>query len=174
MSNPAASHEDPRSGVVQAGPSEVVPVTSSTHPWTVASYTARAALPFGVLESWCNLYQRSHSAGVVPNNVADAVWSEAVSQLLTRGAVMHVAVNPARPDHWLGYALTERTGDGVPVVHLAFVKPAYRRSGVLRSLLVAADIDRLQRLFWTFQVGPERRIYPAGRFEPSIARRLKA
>lgn len=142
--------------------------------WSNTTATSLEALPAGVVQTWCSIYSRSAWAGAVPNNVADAVWTESIGQLLARGAVMHVAVNPNKPDHWLGYALTERTGDGVPVVHLAFTKPTYRRGGVFRSLLQAAGIDRNAWLFFTFKCGPESKLYPAGRYEPSIARRKLA
>lgn len=173
LSNPATSRDAILSGVVQAELLTAAPGTS-TLPWTVSQYTDQASIPYGVIDSWCTFYQRSAYSGCVPNNVAGAVWAESIRQLLTRGATMYVAINPAKPDHWLGYALLERTGDGVPVVHFAFVKPTYRREGVLRSLLSAAGIDRKGRLFWTFQTGSERRVFPAGRFEPSVARRQKA
>lgn len=173
MSNPATSRDETLSGVVQAEP-VTVPLETLSQPWGVVSYTDPASIPYGVIDSWCTFYQRSAFSGCVPNNVAGAVWAESIRQLLTRGATMYVAINPAKPDHWLGYALLERTGDGVPVVHFAFTKPTYRREGVLRSLLAAAGIDRKGRLFWTFQTGSERRVFPAGRFEPSVARRQKA
>jgi hypothetical protein len=143
-------------------------------PWSIVAATSREGTPVGVVESWSAVYQRSPWAGCVPNNVAEAVWAESIRQLLARGAVCQLAVNPAKPDHWLGYLLVEFTRDGLPVVHAMYTKSAYRRSGIQSSLLTAARIDRSARLLYTFRLGPEHKLFPAGKYAPEVARRKAA
>lgn len=100
---------------------------------------------------------------------------ETFRQLFARGAIAYVAVNPAMPGHWLGLLVAERTGDGVPVVHAAYVKSVYRDNpAVCASLFEAAGFNAGDRLFYTMKLGPEHRMYPQGRFAPEIARRKAA
>lgn len=147
---------------------------ATARPWTVSIASGPEETPAGALQSWTRLYSRSPGSGVIPNNLFDAVQSETYRQLFARGAKLYLAVNPSNAIHWLGFLLVERTGDGVPVVHAALTKPAYRRSGIQSSLFEAAGIVRTERLFYTARVGPESKFFPAGRFAPEIARRLKA
>ncbi len=142
--------------------------------WTVTTARGQDEILTGALQSWYGLYSRSARSGICPNNLVDAVLTEAFRQLFERGAVGHLATNPADASHWLGFLVTERTRDDVPVVHCAFTKPIYRRSGVQRTLFAAAGIERTGRLFYTAAVGPEHKFLPAGRFAPEIARRVKA
>ncbi len=128
--------------------------------------TARLS-PF-ILDSWLKSFRKSRKAGVVPNNLYTPVYTETIRQLLSRCAQVLTAV-----DQILGWLCHERTSDGQPVVHYAFVKSRYRRRGILRSLLTAAGIDPAQRFYYTFGT-PASRIYPEGRHCPEIARRAVA
>lgn len=143
-------------------------------PWAIVEARSRDEVPKAALEGWFGLYKRSGWAGVIPNNLADAVLEESARQLFARGARMYIAVDPKMPSLWLGFLFVESTRDGVPVIHAAFTKPNYRRSGVQRSLFEAADIERTGRLFYTMKLGPESRFYPEGRYAPEIARRKAA
>lgn len=149
-------------------------VLVSNHPWSVLAASDRNAIPTGALEAAFALYRKSAWAGVIPNNLFDAVMGEFARQLFARGAVAYVATNPTDTDHWLALVLVEWTSDDVPVVHLAYAKSTYRDSAVLTSLFDAAGIDTQARLFYTVRCGGEHKAYPAGRFAPEIARRKSA
>lgn len=146
----------------------------NSRPWSVMIARGREEIPSGALEAILASYRKSVFAGCIPNNLFDAVLGETFRQLFDRGAVAHIAVNPADQSHWLGLLISERTADGVPVVHGCFVKPLYRNSPVADSLFEAAGIDRASKLFFTLRTGPESKLYPNGRHAPEVARRLKA
>lgn len=121
------------------------------------------------------LFRKSPYAGLVCNHLYSAVMGETFRQLFERGAVAHVAINPNYPDQWLGLLVSERTSDGVPVVHTLFVKSLYRDNrDVTDSLFEAAGFNRGDRLFFTLRVGNETRQFPQGRHQPEIARRKTA
>lgn len=128
-----------------------------------------------MVESWLNAYRNSDRAGVVPNNLFKAVYTDAIRQLRERGMDVVVAHNPSRPDHVLGYLAYETTRDGVPVVHFAFVKDLYKeyRVQMLADLFDTAGVDPEGKFFVTFATGWERR-FPNARYQPAIARRKSA
>lgn len=112
---------------------------------------------------------------MVPNNLYWTVYSDTIRQLRERGMDIVVACNKNRPDHILGYMAHERTSDGMPVVHFAFVKDLYReyRSDMMASLFEAAGVDPQEPFFVTFSTGWERK-FPGARYMPAVARRKAA
>lgn len=148
---------------------------SPDRPWQIRALPDATEIPSVVVESWLGAYRESPWAGVVPNNVYAAVYSEAIRQLVARGALLFMAVNPANPAHILGYMCCEWTRDQVPVVHFMFVKDLYRewKSELYESLLSAAGIDPTSKFFYTFKTGWEKK-FPGGRYSPAIARRKVA
>lgn len=140
--------------------------------WAIRQVAA-ADVPAVVVESWLGSYRTSPWSGVVPNNVFDAVYTEAIRQIIARGALVWIAHNTDNPDHVIGYLVSEFTRDGVPVVHFCFVKDWARRQGVARSLFEAAGINPKERFFYTFRTGGAK-AFPGGRYEPAIGRRKAA
>lgn len=143
--------------------------------WSLATLTRNDAIPSFVVDSWLKSYRSSERAGVVPNNLYNTVYSDAIRQLHERGMSIIIAHNNARPDHILGYLAFERTSDGVPVVHFAFVKDLYReyKPAMFASMFEAAGVDPEQPFFVTFSTGWENR-FKGARYMPAVARRKAA
>lgn len=141
--------------------------------WRIIALPDATEIPSVVVEAWLGAYKKSPWAGAVANNVFRAVYAETIRQLVARGSVVLLAVNPAKPDHILGFLCFEYTRDNVPVVHMCFVKDWARKHGVAKSLLAAAGIDPSARFFYTFKTGQEK-YFPGGKYAPEIARRKQA
>lgn len=132
-------------------------------------------LPEFVVSSWLSSYRKSKYAGVVPNNLFKAVYTEAIKQLYDRGAKVVLAVNPAYPDQILGWLCHERTSDDKPVVHSMFIKSRYRQPqfGLAEALFTAAEINPAELFYYTFRTDAPLP-YPRARYTPEIARRAVA
>ena len=91
-----------------------------------------------VYDSWIKGWRTSRWAGCIPNNVFHQTTKDAIHQLLTRGANLHVARSGGRALGWLCHEATE---DGRLVVHAAYVKSAYRGFPVLDALVAHACAD---------------------------------
>lgn len=128
-----------------------------------------------MLESWLRAYRNSERAGVVPNNLYTTVYTDAIRQLRERGMDVSIAHNKNRPDHVLGFIAHERTRDGVPVVHIAWVKDLYReyKADIMASLFEQADVDPTSKFFVTFSTGWEKP-FKGSAYCPAIARRKDA
>lgn len=130
-------------------------------------------------ESWLGTYRRSPWAGVLPNNRYHLWMTEAIHQLLDRGAKALAVVSPEQPDHFLGYVVYETCRTGEPVVHYLFVRDLYRGDNagedhnLGQKLLEAAGIDWRQKFFYTFKTTYSRK-FPAGVYCPEVARRKEA
>lgn len=150
------------------------------NPWVVQRREA-SGLPAFVVRSWLASFRSSDWAGPIPNNEYERVYTDAINQLLARGAEVLVAVNPDHPDHILGWLCHERTRDDQPVVHYVYVKSRWRRAkqrfgtaqGVAESLFAAAGIDPKARFFYTYRTD-RARVFPGGRFVREIACRKDA
>lgn len=77
-----------------------------------------------ILSSWKRSWRVSPWAGTVRNDQVFDVVHSTIEGLVTRGARFTVAVHPAT-DRILGWACTERLGDGTACVHYVYVKDAY-------------------------------------------------
>lgn len=102
-----------------------------------------------IFATWLRAYRHgSH----FPRRIPDAVFFEehhsVIEELLERSDV-RVAFPSGEPEVILGWSVVEvlepkADGEAAPVaVHFVYVKPAFRRAGVARSLL--AHVDRLEQ-----------------------------
>lgn len=140
-------------------------------------------LPPLVIDSWLKAYRKSKWAGVIPNNLYTPVMSNAIQQLIKRGARIMLAVNadydppPGVAKHYehhiLGWLCYEYTSDAQPVTHFAFVKPGYRRNGIACALMRAAGFEPYSRFYYTFRTDMSSK-FKAARYCPEIARRAVA
>lgn len=142
------------------------------NPWTEhIDSTVTAADKKYVVDSWLAAYRTSPFAGCVPNNHYVAVYTDAIEQLLERGARILLVRNAADTTLVVGWLCYEVTPRGDLVVHAAATKPLYRHQGVFTALVqhVMAE-SRTTRYFFTYRT-PACRFYKAGTYEPAIARR---
>ncbi len=127
----------------------------------------------GILLDWLAAYRTSKWAGCVPNNEYNSVYTSAIQQLWVRGASVHVATNPLRPEQVLGWCCTERTRKDEPVVHFVYVRPAVRRNGICTALLAAAGIDVYEHFAYTYRTDDAAH-FASAMYAPMIARRRTA
>ena len=96
-----------------------------------------------VFDSWANSYRKSPFAGTIPNHLYPEVSRAAANDIVARpGARVVVAVMdlPEGGRRVMGYAVAEPRRN---CLHWLFVKQAYRRLGVAKSLVaeVTKDFD---------------------------------
>jgi GNAT superfamily N-acetyltransferase len=109
-------------------------------------------LPF-IMSSWLRSFKTSHFAGPIPNDIYWDTYRLAAERILSRPAArLLVAVNPSErdPEHELYGWLAMEPGEP-PVVHYVYVKQAFRRMGVARSLLRAASINLSAPFVYTYR-----------------------
>lgn len=124
-----------------------------------------------VRQTWLLAYRNSPWAGAVPNNLFQDVYTQAIDQLLFRGAKLLTIRNPANPEQLVAWCCYEVTPKHDVVIHFSFTKPTYRRLGACKSLLqTVLDGSDADRFFYTFRT-PNARFFPNGTFRPEIARR---
>lgn len=100
-----------------------------------------------VVDSISKSFRSSPWAGVIPNHLWHAVMRSTVSGLLERGAQVLAARAAGRV---VGYVLFEPKGDDL-VLHWAYTKDPFRRTGVARRLLVQAGAVPGRRVFYTLR-----------------------
>jgi hypothetical protein len=99
--------------------------------------------------SWRSSFRGSFAAGPIPMTIYDDVYRQVIANILARPASVVVAYHPeadagqADLYGWLCYE--------PGVVHYAFVKLGYRRSGIARGLFKAAGIDPQSEWTYTFK-----------------------
>jgi hypothetical protein len=143
----------------------------TTTDWT-AYFSPAAALDIKFIrDSWLASYRTSPWAGAVPNNLYQEVYTNAIDQLLARGAKLLVVRNPANKDLVIAWACFELTGRGEVVVHFAYTKPVYRRNGACRALLNAILKHANQERFFVTYKTAHTRYFKNATFRPEIARR---
>ena len=124
-----------------------------------------------IRQSWMTAYRNSPWAGAVPNNLYTEVYTQAIDQLLFRGAKLLTIRNPANPEQLLAWTCYEILPKHDVVIHFSFTKPTYRRLGACKSLLrTICDDLNTDQYFYTFRT-PNARFFPKGTFRPEIARR---
>jgi GNAT superfamily N-acetyltransferase len=147
-------------------------------------------LPF-IADSYAHSYRASHWAGTVPMHVWQRVARESFAWLLEEHEPMVlVAGEPKGPDlyGWIavqrGLVAPQRVRDGGrwqtrtlplgPIVHYVYVKEAYRRIGVARSLLRSAGVDPQSEVLMTHKTAAGVRALKdrslSWRFNPLLAR----
>lgn len=92
-----------------------------------------------VVREWTSSFQRSKWSGPIPNNLYKRVYSEAIRQLLERGAVVDVACWKEKPELLLGFICSEHTPRD-RILHYVFVRSSYRQNGIAKALLENAAI----------------------------------
>lgn len=100
-----------------------------------------------VIGTWLHSYRRAPAAGLIAMDDWQAVMSPQLGKILDRPRV-HVLVvadgdrGGAELADLFGHLVFEDlVGQPLPLVYFAYVKHAYRRSGLARSLMRAAGID---------------------------------
>ncbi len=127
-------------------------------------------LPF-IRASWLDSYKRSPWAGAVPNNLYVETYTQAIDQLLGRGAKLLTVRNASNPELLVGWICYEVLPNQDLVVHFQYTKAPYRRLGVQTSLLswiTGAGVEA--RWFYTFKTHCSR-YFKGATFRPEIARR---
>lgn len=150
--------------------------SEETHDWVPY---LRAPIPadLGYIRStWLSSYRTSPYAGVVPNNLYDDVYSATIDQLILRGLQFVVVANPAAPELLIGWLAFEPGPTGsqlpasTPVVLFGFVKPTYRRLGVMSQLLASIGIRGSTSFFYVFRTACSK-YFRGGKYRPEIGRR---
>jgi ribosomal protein S18 acetylase RimI-like enzyme len=133
--------------------------------------TARKSDIKFVLDSWSKSYRTSPWAGVVPNNKWHDLIRDLITQLVARGAVIHVAADDTNDDHILGWVCTEKRGNEM-VLHYAWVRPEKRAQGIATRLIdESTDRPSECKWFYTCRTNLSRGITQGMVFAPAIARR---
>src|SRR5574342_995836 len=154
-------------------PNEVNPMPESGQR---PSWPTRVALEPDVafiLSTWLSSYRDSPWAGVIPNNLYEATYTQTIQQLCARGAVLTVVHSPMDPNHLVGWACTEVTRKGEPVVHFVFVKPDLRQNGIATAALASVGINHRDHFAYTFRTR-DAIYFDGGMYAPMIARRKNA
>lgn len=182
---PAIQAVADRIQAVSGPPQTVFPVSLETYnrvkaltepstDWASLLEPARAADMDYIRESWIRAYRVSPWAGCIPNNLVSSVYTQAIDDLIQRGARLLTIRNPANPQQLLGFCCYEITPRREAVVHFAFVKPTFRRLGACNAMLayvLAAVPER--RFFITFRTAASK-YFKNCTFRPEIARRKDA
>jgi GNAT superfamily N-acetyltransferase len=96
-----------------------------------------------VVDSWIDSYKSAHAAGMIAMGDFRTVYQRQIALALARpGTQLWVAYHPGDTDHTAdiyGWAAVEHS-DGCPYVQYCYVKSAYRRMGIAKSLLAKAGI----------------------------------
>lgn len=137
---------------------------------------ATAAHATFVINAWLSaLKNLDTSLPVQMEDYRHLIWGQLVKAMNRPGAETLVAVGDD-PDVYLGFICFDRTSVTSPYVYFAYVKEAYRRSGVALGMFAAADIDPTRHLRYACHTPVVDRIRertPYGRFarwDPMYAR----
>lgn len=110
-----------------------------------------ADLPY-VMSTWLNHFASSSSwAKHIPRSTFFDSHRPLVESLLRRqGVSVSVAVDPEDADTIYGWLAHEQSSSG-PVLHFAYVKNSFRRTGVLNTLLeaIGTDLSSVTVTHWT-------------------------
>lgn len=127
-----------------------------------------------IRSSWINAWKVSPWAGTVPNNLADEVYTQAIDQLLARGAKLITIRNQANPELLVAWACYELSSRGEAILHFVFVKPTYRRNGISKALVqYMLDAAGDYRYFITHRTAGSK-FLKGWTHRPEIARRRDA
>lgn len=126
-----------------------------------------------VMDSWSKSWRESPWAGAIPNNRFHAVFTDAVAQLVERGAQFVVLCAAANEDQIIGWACYELVRDGT-ALHYLYVKDPFRRRGLGAELVQAVKEAHgtSDRTFYTHRTRfADSSIFRGFRHAPEIARR---
>lgn len=165
---------------------------------TALAYRLAAEPDLGfVFDSWIVGYRDAHAAGMIAYEDWDVVMRAAITRVLARpGVSVHVACHPGETDRQsdlYGWIAAERGGPWhetmyapsyFSLVHYVYVKKPYRRMGLGKGLLDAAEVD--SRFLYTCKTGALSRkdrktgtrvadssVMRDARWDPLIARTTK-
>lgn len=136
-----------------------------------------------VTDSWLHSFRSSPYVGPIPANRYYEWYRIAINDLCSRKNVrILVAFDPDADQEneailgWIAYEKgTEHRGKSAPVIHWAYTRHLYQKTGVLRALLKHADIDLSSRFYYTFNSPLARRLnakWPAGQWNQKMAQQL--
>lgn len=141
-----------------------------------------------IRDAWRESYFDAHAAGALDRETYHVAYRAAIPNIIARaGGKVLVATLDVDDDEILGFAAYERGAHQhrkqrctAPVLHYVYVKNAYRRFGVARKLLGAAELgDRFEHTFKTADFAAiARKLWPdpsapsgtRARFDPLIVR----
>lgn len=125
-----------------------------------------------IFSTWLKCYRR-HS--LFTRNISNDVYfdwhQKVINRLFNRGATATVAALKEDPMVVLGYLVTEEVGDVNPIIHFAYVKFAFQKCGIMRTLLFAARIElkaKTEYTHHTFEIEPIIAKYPNMSFNPYL------
>lgn len=122
-----------------------------------------------VLSSWARSFRGSRWAGNVPNHRQPGVVKDEIDSLLSRGAVITLAVFEDDSTYIIGWCCHELSKGGVSVIHYVFVKEDDRKSGMATELLSRAGNGK-QRIH-THRTSDCRYLRGLGDYVPAVSRR---
>lgn len=129
-----------------------------------------------VVATWLDSYRTAHAAGLIAMERWRDVMAVELRDVLARpdcGTWIAHAPSGSPDSDAYGWLCAE-TGYAAPLVHYCYVKAPYRRLGIARALLRAADIDPRSPLLYTCKTPVVRRLpLPLARWNPLIARFAK-
>jgi len=126
-----------------------------------------------VVVNWLESFRLMHAAGPIPMDLYWSTYRETIHRILGWHTVRAlVAHEPGDENELYGFGVFDaRT---LPVVHYVLTKGPFRRHGVARALMRAADIDTQRPFFYTFKtvVGADicKSRWIGGRWDPLCAR----
>lgn len=151
-----------------------------------------------VIDTWVSSFQHSKTAGILGvDSYRDAMIPE-IKRILSRdGVELYVAANPNVKPGWTidvhgwiaierGFRLPTRrkverrwrrvmVRSDAPLVHYCYVKKRYRKHGLARGLFRMAEVDPVERFYYSCSTVLENEVKRAGkitggRWDPSIQR----
>lgn len=97
----------------------------------------------------------------MPRGKAESSLRECIDQALERSVTLVVA-DKARPEHAIGWSVSEHVDDDTTIVHYVYVKQAWRRKGVGSALARAMGLLDTKRVTYSHanttsvRIGPQR------------------
>lgn len=88
-----------------------------------------------IFDSWLKSWRTSRYSGVVRNKDYYAVYRATIEDLIGRGSVILLAVNPENTDHIYGWICYELTPDNKTVIHYLYVKDPFHKYKIDSALL---------------------------------------
>lgn len=127
-----------------------------------------ADMPF-IYANWLNHYKNYSSFAKRIRKDLFMQWHHKVVKLIVERSTcdVYVAYPKGDPEVLLGYLVTEQWPDG-PVVHFIFVKEAFRRFGIARSMIKHSEIptDKITFTHWTYDMDALTKRYPEYVYNP--------
>ena len=130
-----------------------------------------------IVATWSSSYKASHYAGILWTDDYASVMHAQLERVLDRPETTAlVACDPDDPNFLFGHVVAEVEPHETPIVHYAFVKAPYRRTGIARGLFEALGINPWNYFVMTCKTGVVRDLaakIPRARFDPNGIRYAK-